>query len=356
MQINMTKNFCFTANGGKSTFSWEDIVTLFLTAETSQATYAIVGLEGLDDGKTEHWQGFLQTKKAVRFTSFKKVWDPVTKWHWENKHRTASCEQARDYCKKKDGEIAAEDKEVHEWGIFKAGCQGKRTDIHQFAAAIKAGADKMGLIDKFPVQMLKYRANALHMVHDLQEKNVPATRPVKVSIYWGKTDTGKTWKALHTGKKSYMKHCSDIKHSWWDGLTFDTKVLVLDEWAPRLVDLLVLLKITDSYKKEMRVHYGEMWANWEEVIITTNKNWLPLDDPESDIYPRADPKHRAALWRRVKHRVHFTEVWKEPSAAPTEIIEEEKEELSQEPEGLDGIPERPPLVRQFAMIFDPETE
>ncbi len=358
MRSNMTKNFCFTANGGKTEFPSETIENAF-SAEDSVVQYFIIGLEGLDAGKTEHWQGFLQTKRQVRWSTLNKLLPDaglVAKkrkkskwqtWHWANKVAKSTCEQARDYCKKEEGEI-------HEWGEFVPGSQGKRTDIHEFADAIKAGSKKMALIDAYPEQMLKFRGNALKMVADLEARDIPNIRPVTVYVLWGPTGSGKTYTAMTSEETDqvYLMHCSQLEKGWWDGYE-EQNTLVLDEWTPSSCNITVMLWVLDSYKKRLKVHHGQTYAHWNRVIVTTNKNWLAIGEAYNDVYPGADIKHQQALHRRITKVYHMDKPWKEmekPLLPPPEV-EEEKEEK----EG-DVEMGPPALERHGAVVFSSHSE
>ena len=194
-QSTMTKNFCFTANGRVQT--WEEIVEK--VEESKRIKYICAGAETASTG-TIHWQGFCQTIEKSRFSAMQKLFsaDNTKKttwcWHWENRHKESTNQQARDYCFKECTEEL-----LNEWGVFNVGVQGKRTDIHGTAEIILAGGTKDEVIQGGgAAQMIKHRGGILGLIADVLEAKLPNYMPVSVHFYWGEqTGGGKTWAATN---------------------------------------------------------------------------------------------------------------------------------------------------------------
>jgi hypothetical protein len=78
---------------------------------------------------------------------------------------------------------------------------------------------------------------------------------------------------------------------WWD--TYDGEnVLVLDDFDPKTMSILQLLRVLDKYTFVGMVKGSTVTADWTRVIITNN---LPV----SQWYPDADLRRVAALKRRL---------------------------------------------------------
>ncbi len=384
MRPNMTKQFCFTANN----FSTEEEITTIKTAyacsDESFVTYCIMGKEG--KGKTPHLQGFVQVRKACRWTKLNKLlpggaikkakrtaeqkrWQG---WHWENKVRNSTNEEARDYCKKEE--------DWQEWGEFSGSKQGHRTDLEAVAALISGGANKASIFKAHPGAFLKYRSNIVQTIGDIQEASAPQRGPLEVIVLFGATGTGKTHMAINSVDRDdvYLMHAEDMKKGWWPGYRGET-TLVLDDWTPSSCSISTMLKLLDKYKCVLAVKGAHSWAAWTTVWITTNLVW-PLE-----IYTGARPAHRAALFRRITQVHHITKGYKERTPIMWDqfglAAESGERELLPEPmdvevscqagnciHGMDSAEcsaakhssdppiVKPRLVRQFGCIFDTEEE
>ncbi len=334
----MAKNWCFTDNNKHATP--EDIQNA--AEEFDNLTYICFGSEGEQPDKTEHWQGYAQLKKRIRLTGLQKAF-PFG-WHWEISRGTPT--EARDYCYKECGE-----EELHEIGDFKEAGKGSRTDIHSVVKAIQEGtnhnhtsiqmdefrilsnssnhnpqtttpigATHMDLVHDYPVQLVKWRGGLLNYMADLKGDSLPEIRDVKVMVYWGTTGTGKTTMAVDH-PSCYKMYGIDMAKDWWCSYNGETR-LVIDEWYPAACHIGQLLKLLDKFKKILPIKNSHKFAEWNQVIITTNIEW------PGNVYTKARQVHREALFRRIDNVVHFTKDWKEQT--PVMWDEESDKEMSED--------------------------
>ncbi len=263
---------------------------------------------GRELGKTgnHHLQGYLQCHKQKRITALRKYFSTNDKlsgtlgFHWEKQNakgkkngKTAN-QIARDYCWKEGGY-------KWEWGTFITGGAGNRTDIHTVAAAIKGGCSRVDLEDNHGEMLIRYRGGMLGYLADMQRRRIPANRNVHVSVFHGRTNSGKTWKATngHTHPSCYV---SQTQLEWYCDYRRERR-FVIDEFGNGMCSIRQLIKLIDGQRLKLKVKNSHTFAEWDEVIITTNLKW-----PE-EIYTRALPAHRAALFRRINVVKEFTEDW-----------------------------------------------
>ncbi len=272
--------------------------------ESSKLVYFTFGRE-LGEGGNHHLQIYLQARKQIRMTALRNYFSTNGKAsgtlgvHWEKQNakgkngKTANL-VARDYCWKENGYI-------FEWGTFIAGGAGKRTDLKTVALSIKEGCSRKDLEDNFGEMLIKYRGGMLGYLADMQIRRVPANRDITVIVYWGPTNSGKTWLATqgHTHPSCYS---TGTQLKWWCDYRRE-KRLVIDEFGNGMTSIRELIKLIDGQRHKLAVKNAYTFGEWDEVFITTNLRW-----PE-EIYPGALPAHRAALFRRINTVREFTHDW-----------------------------------------------
>lgn len=371
------KNFCFTANGKHQT--WEEIEKAAISS--GKITYICVGDEVAATTGMIHWQGFTQTAKGQRITAMQKVFGGVAKkdkkakkktpnwaWFWAVRMPNATNTEARDYCKKEnwlDEKAGTTGPGFHEWGVFSAGVQGRRNDIHGTADIILEGGGITELIDGGCAEyLIKHRPGILGLIADILERKLPNRMPVETHFYWGEeTGCGKTWAAttFDEDKHTFLIHAEDLGKGWWDGYT-GQRTVVIDDWHPGLVKLSSMIKYMGDEKKRLAIKTSHTWAQYTTLIITSNTTY-----PE-DIYTKIRQSRRETFFRRVDIVKHFNTPWVESTPTvvmsetdePTEAEraeawrmhedERDREMFRQEDQGI------PPLVRSNAFVFDTTTE
>ncbi len=308
----MQQNWCFTDFGGakgnrREIKGWEDWAAEQAKGKTGKVVYVVVGMEICPNTKKPHGQGFLQLKNRLRLRGVK---DQVglQAIHLEPKAKNSTVEEAIDYCKK--------DGDYWEWGTKKPG-QGNRSDIAEVRDDIKAGMSIPDIIMKSPEVWFKYSGAVLKTRAIFRGLAVPKTREVEVTVLWGPTGTGKTWTAMDYHSVFKMQGY-DLQKGWFCQYKGEDR-LVIDEFTNGSCNIARLLALLDGYKLELQIKNASTWAEWSEVVLTTNLQW-----PEM-IYPGANPAHRAALFRRVNNVEYRGDLYKESTADTVVITDDEKE-------------------------------
>lgn len=133
--------------------------------------------------------------------------------------------------------------------------------------------------------------SAQHLVHRTGDD-----WKVRSIVLWGVTGVGKSYWARRgkhgLGGSIYVLPYQRDGGVWWDGYGGE-RVLVLDDFDPKKMPLLQLLRVLDSYAFTGMVKGSSVKADWTEVIITNNHS------PET-WYPKASYERQRALLRRLK--------------------------------------------------------
>lgn len=119
---------------------------------------------------------------------------------------------------------------------------------------------------------------------------------VRTVVLWGDTGVGKSYWARRGGHGLdggvFVLPYQRDGGVWWDGYRGE-RVLLLDDFDPKKMPLLQLLRVLDSYEYTGMVKGSVVRADWLEVIITNNAH-------PSTWYPKASYERMRALKRRLK--------------------------------------------------------
>ncbi len=267
--MKQCKNWCFTDFELKD---WESI------SKDENIRYMCWGLEVCPKSKREHIQGWIQFHNKKRLAGVKKVC--LSKSIHLEACRGDEFDNDK-YCKK-DGKY----KSVGEF--IK---QGQRTDLMK----IKEGIDNGERMDKLAGEnfetWLKYNRGFQRYKEMVDKKKRSKFRLIDVKLFHGKTGTGKTRQAME--HEDVYKICGS-QLNWWDGYDGEKRI-VIDEYNND-VGITKLLNILDGYVLRLPIKGGFTYANWNEVIITTNLRTL---------HSKAKPEHKAALKRRITSVLKF---------------------------------------------------
>lgn len=162
--MSRARNWCFTVNNPSAAE---------VPAHPDER-YIIWQLEKGESG-TEHWQGYVEFRKALRLTQLK-TWLPTA--HFEV--RKGSQQQARDYCKKEEGRVAG----PWERGTCAAQDQGARNDIEAVRDRIRAGGSKREIYMEFCEVAAKYPRYVDTMLRMVQEEGVEKLVDVDYIYEW----------------------------------------------------------------------------------------------------------------------------------------------------------------------------
>jgi len=244
------RSLCFTLNN----YTDDDISVL--RKHGTDCRYLVFGYEVAPTTGTPHLQGFICWNNP-RSTS--KFMDSFTKrLHIELMRGTHK--QASDYCKFEDYPECKKQNKFEEFGQCPQ--QGERTDWGVAVQQINGGAEIVDVIENQPQLLPAIRA--LQTFKSLTLK--PQHREVKVFVLWGAAGSGKTRWAYENYPDLYSKS----RGEWWDGYT-GQKAILLDDYYGYL-SYSELLRVLDRYPYHAQIKGGFVWAQWEVVIITSNKH------------------------------------------------------------------------------------
>lgn len=276
--MSTVRNWCFTLNNPTedAPFEFSDI----------SMNYLIYQKEAGENG-TPHFQGYVQLKRGQRLSYMKKI---NAQCHWEP--AKGSPEENKEYCTKEEGRLS----EPVEFGSLSF--QGKRSDLGAVVETIRNAKRPLEEVaDNHPFEFIKYTKGIKELCnHHLEKKTRGEFRNVDVSVYWGKTGTGKTRKAYEENKDCYILRNEHT--TWFDGYN-GQETLIIDEfknWIP----ITTLLGYLDGYQLRLPIKGSFTYAQWTKVIITSNI------DP-NEWYPNIDEEHKSALFRRLKNIICFSE-------------------------------------------------
>lgn len=264
-------NWCFT---DFELLDWNNIF------DSAQFRYLCWGKEICPNSGREHYQGWLQFKKKKRMNGVKKILGSK-KIHVEVCQGSESDNEK--YCKK--------DGKYHTLGEYIT--KGHRSDLDNIKKVLRNGAPIKEIMEENFDLYCRYRNGIKDFHNECAKVNTKKFRKVKVVVYWGKTGTGKTRKAM---EKADFKITGDSLQ-WWDGYCGEKSILI-DEYDSQ-IKCTELLNILDGYQLRLPIKGGFTYANWDKVYITSNI------DP-NDWHSCAKDEHRNALLRRISKSYRLT--------------------------------------------------
>lgn len=220
----------------------------------------IIAGEEVGESGTPHIQGAIIFSRAHRVTAACKMLGGRA--HLE-KMRGKWSDQ--DYCAKEGKVIRQEDNTN----------QGQRTDLEEFALAIKKGASDQELYEEFTGPMARYPKFVGGYRRSIVEtKFARQFRKVTVEVYLGVGGTGKSKAAIYEDgmmKKSLFIVPDSDNLKWWDGYQGED-IIVLDDFRGSTLRYQKWLRLMDGHPMKLETKGGWTWAGWTKVIITTNQH------------------------------------------------------------------------------------
>lgn len=281
------RNWVFTDNQPD-----DDKREAYLSLVPDTARYICFQREAGDGTGHQHFQGMVCFTTQKSLTQVKALFPGC---HLEVMRGTV--DQAKTYCTKDDTRISGP------WECGEQPQQGKRNDLAEAAALVKAGKSMAEIADQCESTVIRYHKGLQH----LQLYYGPSrTWAMEVEVYWGGTGSGKTRAAFEKMPLAYWKE----KGEWWDGYDSHADVLI-DEFAHD-VPITVLLRWLDRYPLRVPVKGGFVQFVARRIIITSNIK-------PDEWYPNALAEHRAALRRRFTRVVHFNPPLMQSNANAIEI-------------------------------------
>jgi len=223
-----------------------------------------------------HFQGYVQLRQRKRMLQVKKLFKSKT-IHVEAQ-RASSNSDARDYCRKEE----SRDGEFQEYGEFKIGRQGQRTDVTQFRDAIMEGTNLRELTRLYPNEVAKFPrffSTVSMMVRPVR----PEGYQHQVVLCYGDPGTGKTRYSRGVDDDFWQPPLSNGT-MWFDGYD-KNKVAILDDFAGAAskITLPNTLALFDRYPIAVPIKGGHCWWMPEVLIVTTNihpRGWYKWDGRE----------------------------------------------------------------------------
>lgn len=233
--------------------------------------FVVFQLEKCPRTGREHFQGFIQLERQMRFNAVKQL---LPGCHLERRRGTP--EQAAAYCRKAESRMS---------GPWEAGAmeQGKRNDLIACRDAILLGKRGRDLWDDNFTCMAKY-----HRAMDryISLCSAPRSWKTQVHVYWGDAGSGKSRRAFETAPGAYV-HDGSV---WFDGYQ-DHEDVIIDDYTGSIA-LDVFLKLLDRYPMQVPVKGG--YVNWVPRRIFITSNLQPVE-----WYPKATEQQHAAIRRRL---------------------------------------------------------
>lgn len=268
---------------------------------SGQLVYCVYQREVTSEGNL-HWQSFMEWRNP---TSIPYIKDEV--FRDQSVHveiRREKKEYARWYCMKKKTRVPGTTYKE----IGKPTEQGKRTDLQMIKEALDDDQAMSTVIEENFDAAAKF-SNGIKMYAAVKaQQRSMAERDVQVMVYYGKTGTGKTRRAVDECKKLIGGENPNVfildpptegGKLWWCGYE-GQKGIIIDEWNCK-IPITTLLRMLDRYPYKCEIKGGHTYALWTHVWITTN---IPLTD-WTDCGKPIQKAHARALDRRITHVVQF---------------------------------------------------
>jgi hypothetical protein len=299
--MSKARAYCFTINN----YSDEE-KKLVRELMTKGAKYVVCGEEVCPTTGTPHLQGYVAFHNARGIKAINKLIG--NRAHLVVANGTA--EQNKKYCEK-DG------KNLYEAGEMPK--QGKRNDIAIYRSAVKAGKSNKQLMEDDDTLKVWARHPMLRnrmrnaMCEDIARTNV------KVYVFYGASNTGKSYYASRAAPNAYWKEAS----KWWDGYDGESTI-IMDEFNGSWFPYDTWKRVLDHYKYQGEIKGGSIAAAWTSVYIISN------------VHPScwyADGK-----WNKLQTQRRITSVYRMDcdGVAHFEESEKTKDTLSTDDLGLDG--------------------
>ncbi len=246
-----------------------------------------------------HQQGFAVFTRSVRRSTVSTLLG-CCGLHLEPRYGSGA--QARDYALK--DETRSPGGRRVEIGELPASNQGCRTDLADFAEAIKRG-DKMSKVaTEFDVTFVRYHKGALALRFTTSLARIPHFRRLKTLVLYGVTGIGKTRVAVGLSDPDdyFILDSPDGANLWFDGYDGESTLIIDDFYG--WIKWGFFLRLLDGYRVRLPIKGTHAYAAFERIIITSNK-------PPGEWYPsKGRPPELSRRLTKVVHMIDpldFTE-------------------------------------------------
>lgn len=222
-----------------------------LRVYAAECKYMVWGREVCPTTGRIHLQGYTSFKNPQSMGEFAK------RFQCHTLKAKGSALQNRVYCTK-DGQF-------EEFGEIPK--QGRRTDWEDAVEMVQEGEKVVDVIERFPHMVPNIRA-----LDNMRERRLlPLHREVSVYVIWGSSGIGKTRYAYEKYPDLFPKPTPKQSGTWWNGYDGQKVVLFDDFYGEHIYS--DLLRVLDRYPYSAPIcGGGYVWAQWDTVIITSNKH------------------------------------------------------------------------------------
>jgi len=280
-----------------------------LPSRSGDIRFCIYQLERSPTSNRLHLQGYVEFRKSVRVRQCQRIIGASQRLHVETRRGTR--QGAIEYCSKDESRVPIGERGTPiEPGVYILGdkqkSQGKRSDLDAIAAEIKSGTSIKDIADEHTSSFIKYHKGIM-VTHSLLKTSTAYRGKTDVTVYWGKSGTGKTRKAMYENPDAFILNNFDKKKVWWDGYNGEETIIIDDFYGNMPYDY--FLRLTDPYSAlvQLEVKGATVTRMFKKIIITSNI-------PPRDWYPIAwTDRGNGALQRRLEIEgttIHFEKEWK----------------------------------------------
>lgn len=248
-KLGKSRAICWTLN------NYTDDEVKRLRELAPSCKYLVWGYEVAPETGTPHLQGFVCWENPRSLDKFKESVSP--RLHLEKMRGTHK--QASEYCIYDDYPTNKVKNKHEEFGELPA--QGQRTDWCVAVEQIVSGVPVEEVVVAQPQLLPGIRALERFKALTLKPKH----RDVEVIVLYGDAGTGKSRYAWD----NYPDLFSKPNGEWWDGYTGQTTLLLDDYYGG--IQYSEFLKVLDRYPLQVPVKGGFVYAQYDRVIITSNK-------------------------------------------------------------------------------------
>ncbi len=253
--------------------------------DTSCIKYIVFQLESGENG-TPHFQGFVVWTSPVRIRQACARLGGAA--HIER--AMGSDEEASKYCQKEETRV--------EGPWFWGDCphQGKRSDLIEIHAMVKAGAKRKEIIEEHFGSYLRY-----HKGIEIARLTYGARRDweMEVHVFYGPTGTGKSRKAWsEAGQEAFVLMAPNSKNGpvWFDGYDGQKNVIIEEYYGWMRWNF--LLQLLDRYPMRVPVKGGSL--EW-----VPKKIWICSNERPQEWYNYNERMDYQTLRRRISTITRF---------------------------------------------------